>query len=230
MGGGLDGFCEDAAAVEEFFGEVGDGFDDPIGAVGVVIEVFSGGVSAEDEDGLIAHADAAEDIGVHGISDHDSFGGADAEFVLCHAHHDAAGLADGEGGAAGGAFDHGDDGSAAGSGAGIGGAGGIGVGGDEARAFFDESNTAFDHFEGEGAAFADDDVVRIVIDDCVAVFVECGGESVFADDEGGTAGFLLGEEAGGGHGAGEDVVLIGVEAEAAEFECDIAAGALGVVC
>lgn len=215
--------------MEEFFGEVCDGGYDAVGQVGVAGEFLLFGMATEDEDRLVAHTDATEDIGVHIITDHDGIGGAGAEFVLSHAHHDAAGFADRERGATGGTFDHGGDGTAAGAYAGIGRAGGIGVGGDEAGALFDEAHAAFDHFEGEGAAFADDHVVGIIIDDGIAVFVEGGGESVFADDEGGAVWFLFGEEAGGGHGAGEDIGFLGVESETAEFECDIAAGALGVI-
>lgn len=228
-GGSRGALVVEVSAVEEFFRDVSDGRDDAVRLVGVACEFLLFGVAAEDEHRLVAHADAAEDIGVHVVADHDGIGGAGAEFVLGHAHHDSAGFTDGEGGAAGGFFDHGGDGTAAGADAGIGGAGRIRVGGDEARAFFHEADAAFDHLEGEGTAFADDHVVGIVIDDRVAIHVEGGGESVFADDEGGAVRFLFGEEAGGGHGAGEDVGFLGVESEAAEFEGDIAAGALRVV-
>lgn len=214
---------------DEFVGDEADMIDDEVGLVGVAFEVIRFGAAAEDEDAAIAHLDGAEDVGFHGIADHDGLAGAEAHFGACGAHHDGGGFADGEGLNACGAFDHGDDGTAAGTGSGFGGAIGIEVGGDEAGALFDQADAAFDHFEGEGAALADDDEVGIVIDDGVAVAVECGGEAVFTDDVSGAAWFLGGEEASGGHGAGKDVVFGGFDAEAAEFEGDVAACALGVI-
>lgn len=203
--------------LEKLVGDVGHGIDDEVRAVGEFCKVIPGGVAAEDENGFVAHADAAEDVGFHIVTDHDGFGGADAEFVLGHAHHDAAGFADGECLSAGCSFDHGDDGTAAWPDAGVGRAGGIRVGGDEAGTLFDETHAAFDHLKCEGPALADDDVVGIVIDDGVAIVLEGDGETVFANDKGGAVRFLFGEETGGGHGTGEDVAFLRKEAEAAEF-------------
>ena len=86
-----------------------------------------------------------------------------------------------------------------------------------------------DQFQVERAAFADDDVIGIVIDDGVAVLVQGGQQAAFADDEGGAARLLLGQEAGRRHGAGEDVLLLHLDAHASQLGHHVAARALAVV-
>ena len=57
-----------------------------------------------------------------------------------------------------------------------------------------------------------DDVIGIVIDDRVAVGVQRLQQPPFADDVGRAARKLLGQEPRRGHGAGEDVLLLDVDA------------------
>ena len=105
----------------------------------------------------------------------------------------------------------------------------IEVGGHQLGAVEDHPHGRFDHFEVERAPFADDDVIRIVIHDRIAVGVQGVEQAALADDVRGAARLLLGEKAGRRHGAGEDVLLFDVDAQPAQLGRHVAARALAVV-
>src|SRR5262249_51615671 len=65
--------------------------------------------------------------------------------------------------------------------------------------------------------------------DGVAVVVQRRQQAALADDERGAVRLELGEEAGGRHRAGEDVLLADVDAEPLQSRGDVAARALAVV-
>jgi hypothetical protein len=145
------------------------------------------------------------------------------------AHHERVGFADVVRLDAGGAGDHGGNGAGGGDGTFGRRAGVVGVGGDEAGAVADEADCLGDALEAVCTGLAEDDVVGGVIGLGVAGFVEGLGETGFADDEGGAARALVGEEAGGGEGGGPDIGVGDVEADALEAGGEIARGVAGVV-
>ena len=103
------------------------------------------------------------------------------------------------------------------------------VGGDQLRPAEDHPHGRLDHLEVERPPLADDDVVRVVVDDRVAVLVQRRQQPALADDERRAARLLLRQEAGRGHRAGEDVLLLDVDAHAGELGGHVAAGPLAVV-
>ena len=201
----------------------------PEGDVLFQYEVVAASAAGQDEHGAIAQLDAAEDVGFHGVSDHDGLLGGQAQLLARPAHHDGAGLADGKGLDAGGGFEHGDDGAAAGPGAVLSGAVGVEVGGDEPCPSEDHVDRLLHHLGVEGSALADDDEIRVFVDDGESVLMQGVKQAALADDERGAAGFLAGEESGGGHGAGEDMFLTDADTEATQFRRHVATGALTVV-
>lgn len=209
--------------------QVRDGVNDHVRAKSKLGQILMFCAAAECEDRAIAQLHAADDVGVHGVADHGGGGTAQPQFLASGAHHDGTGLADGEGFDARGFLEHGGDGAAAGSCAGGRRAVGIEVGGDEFCAAEDHVHGVFHHFKGDGSTFADDDVVRIVIDDGVAVLVQSVHQAGVANDIGGAAWLLFGEKPGSGHGAGEHVGFVNIDAHPRKFERHIAAGALAVV-
>ena len=110
--------------------------------------------------------------------------GGQAQLLAGRAHHDRAGLADAEGLEAGGRLEHGHDRAAAGPQAVLRRAVRIEVRGDQLGAVEDHPHGRLDHLEVERAAFADDDVIGIVVDDRVAVVVQGLQQAAFADDVG----------------------------------------------
>jgi hypothetical protein len=86
-----------------------------------------------------------------------------------------------------------------------------------------------DDFHVECPAFTHHDVVRIVIDDRVAVLVERLEQPSFTDDEGRATRFLRREEPGGRHRAREDVFFSYRNAHAGELHRHVAARPLAVV-
>ena len=105
----------------------------------------------------------------------------------------------------------------------------IEIGGDQLGTADDHAHGGFDQFEVERPSLADDDVIRIVIDDGVAVLMQGRQQSAFADDERRAVRLLLRQEARRGHRAGEDVLVLDLDAHACQLGDDVAAGALAVV-
>ena len=202
---------------DKFIRNQADVIDDEIRLVGEVTQVLFPCAAAEHQDAAIAHLHGTEDVGLHGVADHDGPVGAQAHFLAGCSHHDRAGFSNGKGLDSGGALDHGDDRPTTGTDPLVGGTIWVEVRGDQPCTLRDQSHAAFDHFEGQGAALAYDDKVGIVIDHRVAVAVESCGQSVLADDIGGAAGFLGCEEASGGHRTGKNFFLSCFDTEPVKF-------------
>ena len=91
-----------------------------------------------------------------------------------------------------GRLEHRHHGPAAGPQPGLGRAVRVEVGGDQLGPAQDHPHRRLDHLEVERPALADDDVVRIVIHDGVAVLVQGRQQAALADDVGGPARLLAG--------------------------------------
>jgi hypothetical protein len=68
-----------------------------------------------------------------------------------------------------------------------------------------------------------------MVHDRETVLMQRGQQSTLADDEGRPSRLLLGQEASGRHGTGEDMLLLDVDPHARELGHDVAAVALAVV-
>ena len=196
--------------------EIGDGFDDLVGPVGVARQVLGPRAAAEDQDRLVTELHAAQDVGLHRVADDHRLVGGQAKLLAGGPQHHGAGLAHAEGLEAARGLQHGDGRPAARPDAVARRAVGVEIGGDELRAVQDHPQGRLEHLEAHRAAFADHHVVRILVDDGIAVLVQRGQQPPFADDERRAVRLLLGEEPGRRHGAGEDMVLGHVDPEPLE--------------
>lgn len=93
----------------------------------------------------------------------------------------------------------------------------------------DHPDRRFDQLEVEGPAFADDDIVRVMVDHGVPVVVKRRQKATFADHEGSPVRLLLGKVPRGRHRAGVDVLFIHVDSHAGELRRHVAPRALAVV-
>ena len=187
--------------------EVGDRVDDAGRPVGEVLDLLGSGRPGRDEHGAQPRLEAADDVGVHPVADHDGGLGVRLEPVEGAAHHQRVGLADEVGPAAGGGADQRGDRAGGGQQAGGARAARVGVGRDEPRAAGDQPDRLGDGLERVGAGLAEHDVVGVAVGHHVADVVHRGGQPGLADDVRRAAGALVGEEVGGGEGGGPDRVL-----------------------
>lgn len=206
-----------------------DALQNQAGAIGEVADLLPAGDAGEDEDGVQAALDAGDDICVHPVTDDSGVLGMTAQNVQACPHHQGIWLADVIGGLARGQLDGGDQGAAGGDQALLRGAGQVAVGANEPGTVLDEAHGPADVLIGVTQGLAHDDIVRGHIVKGDALLIQGVEQARLPDDEGSGPGHLVGNEFGGGQGAGVKMLFIDVQAHAGELGLQFPLGLAAVV-
>ena len=152
-----------------------------------------------------------------------------AQQAQAGAHHQRVGLADVIRGFAGRQLDRGDQRAAGGDDALLGRAGQVGVGRDQARALVDQIDRFEDGLVVVGVGLARDNVVRVHVVHHDAGLVQRADQAGRADDIGGSAGLLAGDELRGRERGGVKMLLADLKPHARQLLLELERRALGRV-